>query len=187
MSEFRIERGDIFYIDRAGPTFGCEQRSGRPGVIVSSEENNKHSQTVEIVYCTTKEKPSLPTHTVILGTPYESTVLCEQVTTVSVDRLGNYIGKCTEQEMREIDLCIMVSLGLATPDMKKIYAETNRAKKEDRKVEAGVGSERVEDKELIAIRVERDTYKRMYEVVVDKLATVAVGAMSGPMDVRPRQ
>lgn len=112
VSEMRIERGDIFYIGLNPYTTGCEQWSGRPGIIVSNDQNNLHSQTVEVVYCTTRHKPNLPTHTTILSTPYESTVLCEQVTTVDISRIGNYIGRCTEREMREIDRCIRVSLGL---------------------------------------------------------------------------
>ena len=88
VSEMRIERGDIFYIGLNPYTTGCEQWSGRPGIIVSNDQNNLHSQTVEVVYCTTRHKPNLPTHTTILSTPYESTVLCEQVTTVDISRIG---------------------------------------------------------------------------------------------------
>lgn len=116
-----IRRGDIFYILK-GQITGSEQQPGRPGIIVSNEENNKHSPTVEVVYCTTRYKAELPTHTEVLSTPYKSTVLCEQITTVSIDRLGNYIGRCTEQEMREIDFCMMLSLGLATTEAVERFA-----------------------------------------------------------------
>ena len=93
MSDLRIERGDIFYVGLTPFVTGREQLAGRPGIIVSNDQNNLHSETVEVVYCTTRYKPNLPTHTTVLSTPYESTVLCEQVTTVDISRLGNYIKK----------------------------------------------------------------------------------------------
>ena len=92
MKDIRIERGDIFYVS-SFVTVGCEQRPGRPGVIVSNDANNRASRTVEIVYCTTREKPNLPTHTIIHSTAVESTVLCEQITTVSIDCIGTYNGR----------------------------------------------------------------------------------------------
>lgn len=169
MSEFRIERGDIFYIGRGQAVYGSEQWAGRPGIIVSNDQNNLHSETVEVVYCTTRYKPNLPTHTTVLATPYESTVLCEQITTVDVSRLGNYIGKCTESEMRAIDRCIGVSLGLHTHKEEKPnpdYVPPMRRQQRD-------------SEELIALRVERDTYRKMYEIAVQKLAEAAVIAGGG--------
>lgn len=107
----QIRRGDIFYVKK-GRTVGSEQFAGRPGIIVSNDENNKHSSTVEIVYTTARHKPYLPTHVTTKGTSQLSTVLCEQVTTVSVERLENYIGRCTAEEMSKIENAILISLGI---------------------------------------------------------------------------
>ena len=38
-----IRRGEIFYIARGGATNGSEQFADRPAVVVSNDENNKHS------------------------------------------------------------------------------------------------------------------------------------------------
>lgn len=162
MEKLKIKRGDIFYIERGVKAWGSEQWSGRPGVIVSNDTNNIHSDTVEVVFCTTRVKTPLPTHVLIRGTPHISTVLCEQVMTVSVERIGNYIGKCSDAEMKEIDLSIMVSLGLATPEMKKIYAERNMVERID-----------LRSAEEAALRAELATYRRLYEAVVDKLVSVS--------------
>ena len=169
VSEMRIERGDIFYIGLNPYTTGCEQWSGRPGIIVSNDQNNLHSQTVEVVYCTTRHKPNLPTHTTILSTPYESTVLCEQVTSVDISRIGNYIGRCTEREMREIDRCIRVSLGL----------QDGKAENPNPNYAPPMGNRSRENEKMIALQVERDTYRKMYEMVVEKLAEAAVIAGGG--------
>lgn len=112
MSEYKITRGDIFYIRKHGGIVGSEQTPGRPAVVVSNEKNNKHSPTVEIVYCTTKPKECLSTHCTIRSTTVTSTVLCEQITTVDKTRIGDYIGTCTDDEMARIDTAMRISLAL---------------------------------------------------------------------------
>lgn len=107
----QIKRGDIWYIDR-GTNSGSEQRAGRPAVVVSNDKNNQFSPTIEVVYLTTQPKKDLPTHVLITNGGRESTVLCEQVTTVAVERLTTYRGQVSEEEMRAIEEAILVSLDL---------------------------------------------------------------------------
>lgn len=106
-----IKRGDIWYIE-SGFTTGSEQRPGRPAVVVSNDRNNEHSSTIEVVYLTTQPKRDLPTHAVIRSMSRESIAICEQVTTVAIERLGNYRGQVTADEMADIEAAMRVSLGL---------------------------------------------------------------------------
>lgn len=109
----QISRGEIFYISSKYDTTGSEQRSGRPAVVVSNNLNNKHSECVEICYLTLQEKKSLPTHIKIdRGECYNSTILCEQVTTVSKERLGDYICRLPDDLMDAVDKALVISLGL---------------------------------------------------------------------------
>ena len=105
-------RGDVYYVERF-QTIGSEQRSGRPAIIVSNNTNNKYSGVVEVVYLTTQPKTDLPTHVPILATGIPSTALCEQVHSVDCSRLGNYCGRCTEEELQSIDNALLISLGLS--------------------------------------------------------------------------
>lgn len=107
-----VKRGDIWYIKSGYMTTGSEQRSGRPAVIVSNDKNNQHSTTVEVVYFTTQQKHDLPTHVVVHGTCKRSIALCEQITTVSVERIGDYCGCVSGDEMAHIKAAMMISLGL---------------------------------------------------------------------------
>lgn len=107
-----IKRGDIYYIN-GGRTTGREQHTDRPAVIVSNDANNYYGGTVTIAYMTTHEKKDLPTHCVIWSTGRESTVLCEQINTVDMSRVGKRIGTCTREEMKKIDRCLLASLQLA--------------------------------------------------------------------------
>lgn len=109
----KISRGEVFYVNSIFPTVGSEQKSGRPAVIVSNNLNNEHSECVEIVYLTLQKKTPLPTHIKIKdGVCSGSTVLCEQITTVSVERLGDYMCRLPDDTMDAIDKALIISLGL---------------------------------------------------------------------------
>ena len=107
-----IKRGEIYYIESGYCTTGSEQRPGRPAVVVSNDKNNEFSPTIEVVYLTTQPKHDLPTHVTIRSTSRESTTLCEQITSVAVERFGDYYGNVTEQEMQHIETALLISLGL---------------------------------------------------------------------------
>ena len=108
----KIMRGEIYYI-RNFPTCGHEQRSGRPAVIVSSNENNAHSEVVEVCYLTLKEKPALPTHIRIdQGPCINSTVLCEQITSIAIERIGDYMCRIPEHLEEALDKALKASLSL---------------------------------------------------------------------------
>lgn len=85
---------------------------GRPAVIVSNDKNNAKSNTVEVVYMTTKPKTDLPTHVYIESALRPSTLLCEQISTVSEGRIGEWIGELTDDEAKELDVALAISLGM---------------------------------------------------------------------------
>ena len=129
-----IKRGDIYYIE-SGFSTGSEQRPGRPAIVVSNDINNSRSSTVEVVYMTTAPKHDLPTHVTINSLSRESIAICEQITTVAVERMGNYRGRVTDEEMRNIEAAMLVSLGLSeeiTSDETPPMLETRLAEAEAR-------------------------------------------------------
>lgn len=118
-----IKRGDIFFVDYAAGEsprnhdhysgqVGSEQHMGRPAVIVSNDLGNKFSSVVEVVYLTSRVKNQLPTHVIIRGPKKMSTVLCEQVDSVSIERLGTYYGRLSDREMKRVNIALAISLGL---------------------------------------------------------------------------
>ena len=146
-----MKRGDIFYIHMTeSDVVGSEQRVGRPAVIVSNGQNNEYADTVEIVYLTTQDKPDMPTHVTIRSTNRLSTALCEQVHTVSKQRIGNYAGQCTENEIQSINTALLVSLGLSLD-----------------KPAQPVEQEPCMD--VLRAEVERDTYKAMYDKLLERM------------------
>lgn len=184
-----IHRGEIYYISRGGASpQGCEQYPDRPAVIVSNEQNNEHSGTVEVVYMTTQPKADLPTHVTIRSTGRVSTVLCEAVYTVSIDRVQKYIGEVSEQEIRNIDIALIISLQLdGNAKTSKKYQEQIKRQQEEidglrQQLEAAKEDaakwqqwQREQDAatetsgdNVIRVEAEKDRYKAMFQLEVER-------------------
>lgn len=188
-----IRRGEIFYIARGGATNGSEQFAGRPAVVVSNDENNKHSGVIEVVYMTTQPKTDLPTHVTVRSTGRLSTVLCEQVSSVSTDRVNNYIGQVSEQEMKNIDIALMISLQLSGGGKtSKQYNETIQKQQEEieyyrNKIQAMQQSLKEKKTEkpqeaagetseiVVRLETERNTYKALYEQLFERMLNGGTG------------
>lgn len=136
-----FKRGEIYYISRS-VTIGSEIATGRPAIIISNPEINKKMHSVEMVYLTTKLREMQPEHVVIRSSGTLATALCEQITTVDIDRIREKLGECTPDEMEKIDIALLSSLGLKKYSV--AYASSD-------KVLARVSS----------IVAERDAYKEM--------------------------
>lgn len=114
-----IKRGDIYFIRDTRQSIGSEQKADRPAVIVSNDANNKHSGVYEVVYMTTQPKTDLPTHFITSSALRTSTVLCEQISSVYEERIGEWIGTLTPEEMKQLDECLTVSVGINTKTEKE--------------------------------------------------------------------
>ena len=115
-------RGDVWYAD-LGEHPGTHVQSGcRPGLIVSNDIGNRYSETVNVLPMTSQMKrPDLSSHTqvdeqMIAGVrePFgSSTVLAEQVTTISKSQLRTYVGRITDAEtVGRIDESVIRQLAL---------------------------------------------------------------------------
>jgi mRNA interferase MazF len=176
-----IYRGDIFYIQNTGYSTGSEQNSGRPAIVVSNDIGNEHAPVVSVVYLTTQEKNQQPTHVKVVCRQ-ESTALCEQIYTISKQRIGDFICTASDEEMRQIDTALAVSLGIeggSTPspmnmsskeieDMQNCIRERDayieQLKHELEEVPGGTT-----DADTLRISVERELYKNLYEQLLNKL------------------
>lgn len=107
-----IRRGDIFYINNRRGQVGREMMKDRPGIIVSNNTNNRHSNEVTVVFLTTSLKKGTPTHVTIRSTGRKSVALCEAPTTIDKLRISNYIGRATGREMEEINEKLKIALRL---------------------------------------------------------------------------
>lgn len=175
-----MKRGEIYYINSFYTEEGCEQRAGRPAVIVSNDKGNEFSQVVEVAYLTTQPKKDLPTHVMIRSSNCPSTVLCEQITSISKERIGGYIGKCTKTELEAIDNALVISLGIdfasapaepvvemREPTEEELRQLVEELQKQPPKIKEP--EEEPDDTELVVLRTERDIYKKLYGELLDSL------------------
>lgn len=183
------KRGEIYYINNGNSgQVGSEMKKDRPAIIVSNDANNKYSSVVEVVYLTSKPKKELPTHVTIRSTGRMSVALCEEPTAISTERINNYICKASDKEMENIDIALMIALGInMTKEMQqsmegiltgkiasggvlpakqvtvpKAAAEEDREKKK-------VQPEQILAHDLLKMQTERDIFKKLYEDTLQKL------------------
>lgn len=172
-----IKRGDIWYVRKDNYT-GCEQAAGRPAIIVSNEKNNASSETVEVVYLTTQPKKDLPTHVLIRSSERESTALCEQITTVSVDRLLGYKGHhLTPAEMtNNVEVAMLISLELEVgKPVEKIVEVTKEVPViRDVKVSTPASNPNMAA-ELAAAKAKCEMLQTMYESLLNRVLAGKAG------------
>lgn len=184
MSDFKevagetINRGEIFWY-RYGASEGSEQSGSRPCVVVSNEKANTFGPTVTIVPFTTADKKKLPTHIYVESGISFSIALCEQVQTISKHRLSQYIGECTDEEMKGIERGLRIQLCLgekASVPQKAVVAPaapivTHKEDAEREETKAKQDEIRELLIELAAERARTETYKGLYkDLLAEKIA-----------------
>lgn len=152
-----LSRGDIHYIYE-GKSVGSEIYSGRPAIIVSNDALNVQGNVVEIVYLTTQPKADMQTHVTIRSSLKVSTALCEQVSTVSVERVGDFAGKCTKAEMEAIEAAIRYSLALDIPATEPVKQPAADA------IQIADLRQR-----LVQETAAKEMYKNMYDEIINKV------------------
>lgn len=108
-------RGEIYYAHLTG-TIGSEQSGYRPVVIIQNDIGNRFSPTVIVAPISSKVgiKAKLPTHCYIgeelLSCP--SIIMTEQLRTLDKQRLADYVGKLSQEDMRNLNSALSISTGL---------------------------------------------------------------------------
>lgn len=152
-----MKRGEIYYVERSSSvsTAGSEMYAGRPAIIVSNEKNNANSNVFEVVYLTTQPKQDLPTHVSIRSAKRNSIALCEQISSVSEERFGDYIGVCSDLEMQQVDIALAISLGIDINEEKPVEVVNE-----------------VNNDAIVRAETERDVYKKLYEQMLERTVRI---------------
>lgn len=170
-----MKRGEIYFIKSTHREEGSEQRGDRPAVIVSNDLNNEHSDVVEVVYMTTKPKTDLPTHVFTRSALSPSTILCEQVNSISTRRIGTWIGELTQNELAAVDTALAISLGIdfgrvevtREPTKEELDALLEKMKSEQPQLVQATQEE--PDTRILKLETERDLYRQLYNELLGKL------------------
>ena len=111
-----VKRGQIVMLDL--PTVsGSVQNGLRPCVIISNNKANKFSPNVIAVPLTSKNKKDMPTHyalqpSKVNGLKVTSTILAEQILTVSKNAIKRVIGVVEDQHIDNVNRIIKESISL---------------------------------------------------------------------------
>lgn len=110
--EFR--RGEIWRFD-PDPTRGREQAKRRPCVIISSNKLNSGPADLLIILPITSTNRGIPSHisTHAKGLNNESFIMCEQIRSVSKERMLDHIGIVEDKVLKEIEYWLSYFLELA--------------------------------------------------------------------------
>lgn len=107
-------QGDIWLVDFGSPV-GHEQGYRRPAVVVSADQMNTSRAGLAIVVPLTRTRRNLPSHIEIeaqdAGLREISYAKCEDVKSVSFDRLVHRIGRASEPAQRRIRSVIVTLIG----------------------------------------------------------------------------
>ena len=115
-----MERGDIYWVS-VDPSFGSEQSSRRPAVIVSSNAANDSAErrgrgVVTVVPVTSRLGFLYPFQVLLRpnesGLDRDSKAQAEQVRSIATERLGERAGRVESSRMREIDDALRLHLSL---------------------------------------------------------------------------
>ena len=109
-----IKRGDILLAD-LNPIIGSEQGGERPVLVVQNDVGNLHSPTIVVAIISSKiEKGRLPTHVFVQRgvLPLDSLVCTEQIRTIDKSRIFKYLGRFSDEEMKNVDKALKISVGV---------------------------------------------------------------------------
>lgn len=108
-------RGEVWQVDLR-PVRGREQDGMRPALVLSVDKFNRGPADLVIVLPITSKAKGIPTHVPVPkgegGLDEDSFIKCEDIRSISKDRLMRYQGEVTSPRIERVQLLVRVLLGL---------------------------------------------------------------------------
>lgn len=116
----KFKRGQIWWCKLANTFDGSVQGKSRPVIIMSNDLANKYSNCLLAIPVTTQSKKQMPTHTVFELNGVMNTALAENLMSVNINKLCDYLGVVDDELLSKLEDNILVALGLNTYENKGI-------------------------------------------------------------------
>lgn len=147
------KRGQMYYV-RKGKDYMHDRGQGRSAIIVSENHMNDCTDRVMVIYLT-RMANGRPEHIPVnvSGTP--SYAICDNINTIFKDRLENYIGEVTPEEMQNIDKALKKGLDLDKDPVCEECDVNNDYEIMEKRLEQEIQ--------------EKKFYKRMYDELLGKV------------------
>jgi mRNA interferase MazF len=109
-------RGEIYWVN-LDPTVGTEIAKTRPALVISNDIGNQHAERVIVAPISSQNSNKVYPFEVLIpqgegGLRQASKVLLDQIRTLDKRRLGNRIGRLSNDRMLEVDQAIRLSLSV---------------------------------------------------------------------------
>jgi mRNA interferase MazF len=108
-------RGEVWMVD-LNPTRGREPSGLRPALVLSVDKFNHGPAELVIMVPITKTKRGIPTHVLVpageAGLTVDSSIKCEELRSVSTDRLVRQLGNVTDPRIEGGERYVRLLLGL---------------------------------------------------------------------------
>lgn len=173
----KVQRGQVFWfnpqvysevekLNIKGNEYDVHiQTKTRPVLVVSNNQNNDNSYTCNVVPITSEDKPQLPCRVVYNYAGKPQTILVEQIRTVDIISLGDYICTLSDSVMQRVEQAMMsqfsirpsvsyldISLSNISTHfqelVKKILAEQGAITTDKKQVKEGIPVSAIEDSAL---------------------------------------
>lgn len=158
-------RGEVYWIC-LDDSVGGEEKTGRPGVIVSADGLNEKSESVTIAFLSKQGFNTATRPSIADPKGGRQRVLCDQLRTVDKSRLTKYMHTLDKSELVRVTGALACTFCIAPPRPEE--------KREP------------EDNDQTALRCEADMWHRMYEKVMDQLVEIRVAADMAKKTVKPK-
>jgi mRNA interferase MazF len=111
----KIARGEIWLAD-LNPVRGHEQAGKRPCLVVSVDLFNQGAAGLVVVVPITSKDKSIPFHVAVNppdgGLKVKSFIKCEDVRSLSVERLDNRLGSLSTKSFADVEDRLRILMGL---------------------------------------------------------------------------
>lgn len=117
MSDNDPFRGDIWLVDWS-PSRGSEPSGMRPALVVQTDAANRNTRYPNVIVAAISTKgKDVPFHVLLApegsnGLSENSWCKCEQILTISKDRLIRRLGRIEDRQMQRIEKALRLVLGL---------------------------------------------------------------------------
>lgn len=131
-----LKRGQLYYIKKSDFLGSSEgEKNEKPVLILAADkEIMEQSGTITVANITRRPRYDRYTHVEIQSLGYKAMAILEQEVTIATDRLGQYIGELSEEELLQIDKIVCKMRGIDLDGIETEYKE--KLLKKDEEIEA---------------------------------------------------
>ena len=109
MENQKIRQGEIYYANI--PITSCALAGFRPVVVLSSNYKCDCSNVILVAPITGRIKRADICTNVVVKLDKPSTIICNNIACVEKDELGEYMGRLTQAEFKQVQVALLTEFG----------------------------------------------------------------------------